>query len=645
MIVSINDRLISRSPALDKMPTSENNNAKYLESRIPYIPPQPDHNLAKDILQSLQLNASHTLIVDSKSRAKWTGQDILEASGRIAGALVNKLHLRPGHTVLVTSDHSDRELLTALGIFLAGCAFVPNDPNDGLSEVKTMCDLVAVKAIATDSRHHQLAVELRKSAPELSDAPIIWINSQKLLEDLETDCNNNNSDQWYRQELIQRDEVILLDDILTQDELDMNLIEHIANDVIVASKHPAYYVLTSGSTGYPKAVEVNHEMCIHSIQSVIQSFKDPIGIQKVKYPLLTLTRGSVLAADLPIDHGATITLLLPCLQYGIKLIIIPPYEVHEFWRAVNDFHITHAISGTSFVYKLLEHLKALPDHSRNHLDLSSMESIICIGSHLKFSHLVKEIREKYPRINVTQGYGCTEIGYISTLPVEESREYIHTVGYLMPGVKGKVVDLNDPHKVLGPNERGELHVWARSKFDRYLCRHGIDSREVYDKCHDFENFYRTGDLVHYDKQGRIHIHGRIKETLTLAQDWKIMPAELESLVDEHPLVEASAVIGIPNSEVLGLEKPRAFVKLISIMSPKYEKLKSLSLTDEASLKLLQMFGAKDIEAISRHIYQYAADRTSSVKHLKGGVFILESFPTNGRLKKVDRKLLRLLPVE
>lgn len=615
---------------------------KYLRPSIEYKQIANDHNLAKEFIQVLSENLDTTYLIDSSNGAKWTGRDIIEGASRVAVTLKRDLKMENKQNILISSDHSGRDVIFAIGVVLAGCAFIANDPEDGIEEIYTVCDIVGVNAIAISSRYHQLALGLRKKSHQLARCPIIWIDDQSLPtnngdQDIDLNNNNNSNGQMdiYKIMQIQEDRIILLDDILMNDaQADIDFVKDIANNHIKPDD-PTHYVLTSGSTGFPKVVECTHRMDVESVQSVyLASLPDEHDADSLR-TFSGLSSNCILAGDLPLDHGAAMTILLPMFKLKSKIVIITPYDIEKFWKAVHDYKITNACTGTSFVYRLLMYLKEFTDKSSFKYDISSLQSILAIGSKLEYYDLVEEITKRHPNLKISQRYGCSEIGYITGGKYEKCLGYIDSVGLLMPGLIGKVVDTHDDSRILGPNQKGELRVWARSKFKRYLCRNGIDPKEAYDNCHDSENFYRTGDVVHYDDSGRIYIHGRLKETLVLGQDWKIMPAELEAIVNEHPLVEQSIIIGLPDPDNPTLHAPKAYIKLISKFSTKYQSL--IELGDK---QLLNKFQEGDLEFIAKDIYFFSANRTSKVKHLKGGVKIIDEFPRNGRLQKVDRKALK-----
>lgn len=625
-----------------------------LRSRVQYQPPEDGANIAGQLFAAFKRHSNRTLLLDashSMEVKEYTGAQILDKTCRIASALIKEAHLEVGQTVLTMCDHTGREVLLALGVLLAGGALFGSSANEGFEEERTLCQLVKPDLIVTKSSQHQLVMQLKSSLPGLESTRVIWIDNplKKAADTLNgssgPDSNNNDDSQYYAH-LVKQDQVILFDDLI-EGPSDEQLVEDVCTRRIDAKRHHVTYMLTSGSTGRPKVVPNTHEELCHGLASMLSACTFHIGSNDdepeaevgATRRLMAMSAESVFAGDLPLDHGAGVNTMFLSLYLGAKLVIVPSYEVDAFWQAVSDYRISTSIASTTFTYKLLARLKELIEADEtNKWDLSSFQWMSCAGSKLAFKDLVGQVNQVHKQIRIGQCYGCTEIGFISMLNADQCREHLESVGHLMPGLTAKVV-APESGKLCGPNERGELLIWAKSKFKSYRC-HGSpeEAQALVNACHDQEGFYRTGDQVHYDAEGLLYVHGRYKETLFLMEDWKILPAELEEVVDQHPLVERSAVVGVPDPELAGCDAPKAFVKLIASESRAFANL-----ADQEAGELKRRLQAGDLEYIAADIFRFVAERTAKPKHLKAGVRILREFPTNGLLNKIDRKALKLIP--
>jgi O-succinylbenzoic acid--CoA ligase len=62
-----------------------------------------------------------------------------------------------------------------------------------------------------------------------------------------------------------------------------------------------------------------------------------------------------------------------------------------------------------------------------------------------------------------------------------------------------------------------------------------------------DGWLHTGDAGRLDGDGRLHIHGRLKELIVTGGE-NVAPAEVEQVLLAHPSVEDAAVIGLPDPE-------------------------------------------------------------------------------------------------
>src|SRR5207244_13472251 len=71
-----------------------------------------------------------------------------------------------------------------------------------------------------------------------------------------------------------------------------------------------------------------------------------------------------------------------------------------------------------------------------------------------------------------------------------------------------------------------------------------------------DGWLRTGDIASADVDGYVRIHDRKKEMIKY-KGYQVAPAELESVLMEHPGVRDAAVI--PTADVEAGEVPKAFI--------------------------------------------------------------------------------------
>jgi len=110
----------------------------------------------------------------------------------------------------------------------------------------------------------------------------------------------------------------------------------------------------------------------------------------------------------------------------------------------------------------------------------------------------------------------------------------------MPGFR--MVVLDEAGAELGPNVPGVLAVdMARSPL---LWFTGYWQQETPSMA---GGYYRTGDTVELETDGRISFVGRADDVIT-SSGYRIGPFDVESALIEHPAVIEAAVIGVPDPE-------------------------------------------------------------------------------------------------
>jgi len=149
------------------------------------------------------------------------------------------------------------------------------------------------------------------------------------------------------------------------------------------------------------------------------------------------------------------------------------------------------------------------------------------------------------------GYGVTECSpNISQAVVGEARTDT-SVGRVLPGVE---VRLMLDGKPVGPGEVGELHVRGPNVMKGYYHAPEETAAAV-----DADGWFNTRDLARLEN-GNLFIVGRTKE-LIVRFGLNVYPAEVEAVLNFHPGVARSAVIGRSVEGTKGDEEVVAFVQL------------------------------------------------------------------------------------
>ncbi|TAL13538.1 MAG: AMP-dependent synthetase [Frankiales bacterium] len=137
--------------------------------------------------------------------------------------------------------------------------------------------------------------------------------------------------------------------------------------------------------------------------------------------------------------------------------------------------------------------------------------------------------------HVFEGYGLTETAPVltSTLMSEVAKPF--SIGRAIPGVELRLVD--ESGAPVEDGDPGEIVVRGPNVFLGYWP----DATEGPDE----DGWFATGDVAYLDHEGDLFLVDRRKE-LVLVSGFNVYPREVEDVLDAHPDVAESAVIGIPH---------------------------------------------------------------------------------------------------
>ncbi|GAB2853495.1 class I adenylate-forming enzyme family protein [Microbacterium insulae] len=276
-------------------------------------------------------------------------------------------------------------------------------------------------------------------------------------------------------------------------------------------------IFTSGSEAEPKGVVLTHENCFWNNLALAQA--------------LPLTADDVVLAMLPQFHVAAWN-CQPLLAWwvGATVVLERSFQPERVLQLIADRRVT-AMMGVPTQYSMLAADRAWPA-----TDVSSLR-LALVGGATMPDPLQKAWRAR--GVPLTQGYGLTEAGpNVLHLSAAEAEEHPGAVGRPYPHVEVAVVDPVSS-LALGGEATGELWVRGPSVFAGYLDDPAATMRATRD------GWLRTGDLVHRDAAGILRVVDRLKD-IYISGGENVAPAEVEHALVLHPLVDAAAVVGVPD---------------------------------------------------------------------------------------------------
>ena len=297
----------------------------------------------------------------------------------------------------------------------------------------------------------------------------------------------------------------------------------------------AALIYTSGSTRLPKGVMLTH--------------RNVLFVAAVSAKIRALEPDDRVYGILPMSHAVGLSVvLLGTLISGATLYLSPRFDPAAALAGLERDRLTVVLGVPAMFALLLEYANSKGIHT---LKFPALRIISSSGAPL--DPALKVSVEKLFGLPLHNGYGVTECSpNIAQANIEKPRKDT-SVGQILPGVEVKLVGLD--RKAVADGEVGELWVRGPNVMKGYYRAPDETASAI-----DAEGWFNTRDLARLE-DGNLFIVGRTKE-LIVRFGFNVYPGEVEAVLNAHPAVVRSAVIGRPVEGVEGDEEVVAFVQVL-----------------------------------------------------------------------------------
>lgn len=312
---------------------------------------------------------------------------------------------------------------------------------------------------------------------------------------------------------------------------DWSTFEMFPAQVVRTPVHPvqlAYVISTSGSTGQPKAVGVEHRQIVQYIHGVAEALH------------LATSQHFALVSTFAADLGNTV--LFPALCYGKCLHILSQETLSD----PDLFRIYCAEHAIEVVKITPSHLLLLLNAS-NPADVMPRRQLILGGEACQWSW-VEQLLELAPRaLALTNHYGPTETTVGATIyPIERrvSQQFVPRVPIGRPLPHAQAFVLNAAWQRAPVGGVGELYIGGAGITRGYLNQPDTTAEKFIPHPWSQDRgarLYRTGDKVRLHADGVIEFIGRIDDQVKL-RGFRIEPGEIETVLCHYPAIREAVVI-------------------------------------------------------------------------------------------------------
>ncbi|SHO44088.1 class I adenylate-forming enzyme family protein [Desulfopila aestuarii] len=278
----------------------------------------------------------------------------------------------------------------------------------------------------------------------------------------------------------------------------------------------AAILYTGGTTGFPKGAMLSHQNIKSSVFNIAYYERCNINDRALCF--------------LPLNHVfGQIHIMNSTVYSGGATILQPSFDLEQAVSAIEKYGVTKFYAVPTIYIRLLG-LSNLKEKFKSIRYCFSAAASMAL-------EIVREWKEK-TGLDIFESYGMTETATMITY----NDYYCHRVGSVGTLVNLVEVQISDiDGKPMPQGERGEICVKGPNVTKGYLNR-TRETKEAF-----FGEWYRTGDIGVFDKDGYLYIVDRLKDMIITGGE-NVYSREIEEMLFTRPEILECAVVGLPDPE-------------------------------------------------------------------------------------------------
>jgi long-chain acyl-CoA synthetase len=295
---------------------------------------------------------------------------------------------------------------------------------------------------------------------------------------------------------------------------DLMRVDRNSDECRVLSDDPFVIIHTAAVTGRPRGAVLTHENMI----STNMEYLVAMGINP----------SDVHLAFLPLYHIACLGMSLAVFHAGGKNIVMPKFDRQLAVESIERDNVTLIVDFPPILANILEEAET---SSR---DLSGLRWVMGIDQPNVIAAFEKKTGGRFGL-----GYGQTEVSGLVSF--DQASEKPGSVG--RPGYRIEINLVDESDKEVKTGEVGEIAVRGPAVFKGFW---NLEKETEY----AFRNeWHHTGDLGRFDDEGYLWYVGRKPEKeLIKTGGENVYPAEVETAILDHPAIDETCVIGVPDAD-------------------------------------------------------------------------------------------------
>jgi len=280
-------------------------------------------------------------------------------------------------------------------------------------------------------------------------------------------------------------------------------------------------VFTSGTTGRPKAAMLTYENALFKTAATVTCNQIKQEDKLLAIAPLCHIAGMVMGVNLPVYSGN-------------ETVLLSRFDAETVVSAIEDHRITMWYSIAPMNGAILQ-MPGLIER-----DLTSLRLNLATSFGVQ---VTRDLADQWKE--ATNGcllyeasYGLSETHTCDTfMPTEHVK--FGSCGIPIHETNLKIVNTNSEE--VGPLKEGEIVIKSPGVFKGYYNRPDETAASLKN------GWVYTGDIGYLDKEGYLYFRGRLKE-MVKSSGYSVFPEDVEALMNEHPAIKQTAVIGKPDQQ-------------------------------------------------------------------------------------------------